>query len=231
MDFTHRPGAKTGSGPLASWSEENAARKERFKKIAFESVDLANDPYLMKNHLGSYECKLCLTIHMNEGSYLVHTQGKKHQTNLARRQAREARDGNTMVKTTGLVTAPKKTIVKIGRPGYKVTKIRDPITKKFGLLFQIKYPEIAPKVTPKYRFMSSFEQKVEAPDRHFQYVLFAAEPYETIAFKVPSVEIDTTEEKMLSNWDPDSKQFTFQVLYKDDVLPVMIPQPGMINPY
>ena len=40
------------------------------------------DPYFMKNHLGSYECKLCLTLHNNEGSYLAHTQGKKHQANL-----------------------------------------------------------------------------------------------------------------------------------------------------
>lgn len=24
------------------------------------------DPYFMKNHLGSYECKLCLTLHNNE---------------------------------------------------------------------------------------------------------------------------------------------------------------------
>lgn len=39
----------------------------------------------MRNHLGSYECKLCLTLHNNEGNYLAHTQGKRHQTNLARR--------------------------------------------------------------------------------------------------------------------------------------------------
>lgn len=42
----------------------------------------------MRNHLGSYECKLCLTLHNNEGSYLAHTQGKKHQTNLAKRAAK-----------------------------------------------------------------------------------------------------------------------------------------------
>ena len=36
----------------------------------------------MINHLGTYECKLCLTLHSNEGSYLAHTQGKKHQDNL-----------------------------------------------------------------------------------------------------------------------------------------------------
>lgn len=41
---------------------------------------------------GSYECKLCLTLHNNEGSYLAHTQGKKHQSNLARRAAKDAKD-------------------------------------------------------------------------------------------------------------------------------------------
>jgi splicing factor 3A subunit 2 len=46
----------------------------------------------MRNHIGTYECRLCLTLHSNEGSYMAHTQGKKHQTNLARRVAREARD-------------------------------------------------------------------------------------------------------------------------------------------
>ncbi len=118
-------------------------------------TDFTQDPYFLRNHLGSYECKLCLTLHTNEGrrstfitgtassshiqshphggdtltdiqivnhvlsciqlscqleftsvflkpsrrqaallkhltgSYLAHTQGKKHQINLARRAARE----------------------------------------------------------------------------------------------------------------------------------------------
>jgi len=32
--------------------------------------------------------------------------------------------------------------------------------------------------------MSAYEQKMEPPDKRWQYLLFAAEPYETIAFKV-----------------------------------------------
>ena len=32
--------------------------------------------------------------------------------------------------------------------------------------------------------MAAYEQRVEPPDRRWQYLLFAAEPYETIAFKV-----------------------------------------------
>ena len=29
---------------------------------------------VFRNHLGTYECKLCLTLHNNEASYLAHTQ-------------------------------------------------------------------------------------------------------------------------------------------------------------
>jgi splicing factor 3A subunit 2 len=57
-------------------------------------------------------------------------------------------------------------------------------TKQQSLLFQIDYPEITDNIVPKHRFMSGFEQHVETPDRRWQYLLFAAEPYETIAFKV-----------------------------------------------
>ena len=55
-----------------------------------ETVDLSKDPYFMMNHLGTFECKLCLTLHNTEGNYLAHTQGKRHQTNLAKRAARDA---------------------------------------------------------------------------------------------------------------------------------------------
>lgn len=78
-------GSKPGSGGVLSESRANVDRRERLKQLAMEVMDLSKDPYFMKNHLGSYECKLCLTLHNNEGNYLAHTQGKKHKTNLARR--------------------------------------------------------------------------------------------------------------------------------------------------
>ena len=83
-------GGKTGSGRQMSESQENQARRERLRKLALETVDLNKDPYFMRNHLGTYECKLCLTIHTNEGNYLAHTQGKRHQQNIARRLAKDA---------------------------------------------------------------------------------------------------------------------------------------------
>ena len=66
MDFSARPGGKTGGGGVASAQQEAIDRKERLRKLALETIDLAKDPYFMKNHLGTYECKLCLTLHPNE---------------------------------------------------------------------------------------------------------------------------------------------------------------------
>lgn len=212
--FTAERGSKTGSGAPASSTQENVDRRERLRQLALETIDLAKDPYFMKNHLGSYECKLCLTLHNNEGNYLAHTQGKRHQTNLARRAAREARDNPSIIpQSSKPKIAPKRT-VKIGRPGYRVTKQIDPETGQRSLLFQIEYPEIEEGIQPRHRFMSAFEQKVEIPNKNYQYLLFAAEPYETIAFKIPNKEIerDITSGKFYYNWDKDTSTFSVRAL-------------------
>lgn len=164
MDFQNRVGSKTGGGGQASYSESNRDRRERLAALAAETIDLQKDPYFMRNHLGTYECKLCLTLHNNEASYLAHTQGKKHQSNLARRAAKEA-------KETPIQPAPEKArvdlkkFVKIGRPGYRVTKQREPEAGQQSLLFEIDYPEIADGVMPRHRFMSAYEQKIEPPGK------------------------------------------------------------------
>ena len=117
-------------------------------------------------------------------SYIyISSQGKKHQSNLGRRAAKEAKDAPQQ-------PAPEKArvdikqFVKIGRPGYRVTKQRCPESGQQSLMFEVDYPEIAEGIQPRHRFMSAYEQKMEPPDRKWQYLLFAAEPYETIAFKV-----------------------------------------------
>nr|GEW42085.1 splicing factor 3A subunit 2 [Tanacetum cinerariifolium] len=203
-------GSKPGSGGAASGQNEAIDRRERLRRLALETIDLAKDPYFMRNHLGSYECKLCLTLHNNEGNYLAHTQGKRHQTNLAKRAAREAKDAPAQPQPHKRKVSLRKS-VKIGRPGYRVTKQFDHETKQRSLLFQIEYPEIEDLTKPRHRFMSSFEQRVESFDKRYQYLLFAAEPYETIGFKVPSTEIDKSTPKFFSHWDPDSKMFTMWV--------------------
>lgn len=214
--FNSLAGGKTGMGGVASASETNKDRRERLRQLALETIDIFKDPYFMKNHLGSYECKLCLTLHNNEGSYLAHTQGKKHQANLARRAAKEKAEGPAQPVQVQRPNVDIRKFVKIGRPGYKVTKQRDPETKQQSLLFQIDYPEITENVSPRQRFMSAYEQRIEPPDKKWQYLLFAAEPYETIAFKVPSREIDKADDKFWTHWNNESKQFFLQLSFKTE---------------
>lgn len=161
-----------------------------------------------------------MTVHQNDGSYLAHTQGRKHQTNLARRHAREEKEAkNRDGVQPGLLAgvAVKKNVIKIGVPGYRATKIRDPLTRQNGLLIQLQYPNITQGVTPKIRFMSAFEQKVEEPpDKNFQYLVIAAEPYETVAFKIQSRDIDKAHDKYFTWFDEDSKDFWVQILFKTE---------------
>jgi len=85
---------------------------------------------------------------------------------------------------------------------------------ELGLLFQIEYPEIVEGITPRYRFMSSFEQKVDIPNKDYQYIIFAADPYENVSFKIQSRELDRGEGRLLNHWDPDTKVFTVQFFFK-----------------
>ncbi|KAJ7786116.1 hypothetical protein B0H16DRAFT_1754642 [Mycena metata] len=198
ISIQNRVGSKFGGGGVAGASE-------------------TNDPYILRNHLGSLECRLCLTLHTNEGSYLAHTQGKKHQTNLARRAARDAKDSQLMVAPTQS-TVQRKIFLKIGRPGYRVTKVRDNDTGKEGMMVQVHLPQIKPEVLPRRRFMSAYEQKREPPNKAYQYLIVAAEPYETIAFRIPAREIeDETDDAGYwnwSHWDPDTKQYSFQFMFR-----------------
>jgi splicing factor 3A subunit 2 len=202
-------------------SEQHAAaeRRERLRKLALETIDLAKDPYFLKNHLGTFECKLCLTLHTTEGNYLAHTQGKRHQNNLGRRAAREEKMGLAAKAPAAAAAAQQhqqqqqQAAIKIGRPGYKVTKSRDPQTNQRTLLFEVDYPQAADQ--PRHRFMSTFEQRVEPPDKAFQFLLFACEPYETVAFKIPNEPLDKREGAFLTNWDPDGKTFTLRLSLAD----------------
>jgi len=260
-------GSKPGSGGVPT--NDYVDRRERLRQIALQTIDLAKDPYFMKNHLGSYECKLCLTLHNNEGSYLAHTQGKRHQTNLKRRAAKEAIEkGETTLQqlqaqAAAKPKAPPKRLIKIGRPGsfsiqfafcssvlsfihprhtshlqtsyfqrllyyirslikwvvskssgYKVIKQHDPVTGSRSLQFEIEYPEISEGIQPRHRFMSSFEQRIEPADKRYMYLLFAADPYETIAFKIPNWEIERDPGKVYANWDREKLTFTLHLHFK-----------------
>jgi splicing factor 3A subunit 2 len=220
MDRQNRVGSKFGGGGVSSAQQTERERKERLKKLALESIDLAKDPYLVRNHLGSYECKLCLTLHRDEANYLAHTQGKKHQQGLARRahleKVQAQREGlltapdasaSSVLLGRGRVAVPQK--LRIGRPAYQVFKSRDVETNQRCLSFELLYPEIDDNLQPRHRFMSAFEQRIESPpNRHYQYLLIAADPYETVAFKIPNEPIDKRHDRFVTHWDVDAKKFT-----------------------
>jgi splicing factor 3A subunit 2 len=220
-------GSKIGTGGAPGKEQVNRDRKERLRKLALESVDLSKDPYFMRNHLGRYECRLCLTLHTNEGNYLAHTQGKKHQQNLRKREAKEQhekqmRENSVAVRADSLAgksyaSQTSHSSVKIGRPGYRVTKQLDRGSLQRALLFQIEYPQIDASERPHYRLMSPFEQHIEKPDRSIQYLLFAAEPYEVVAFKIPNVELDKADGKFWNHWEPNRKVFSLQLYFKPPV--------------
>lgn len=206
-DFQNRAGHKAGGGENLSYAERNVDRRERLRLLALEVTDLNNDKYMMRNSIGLYECKLCGSTHNREGDYLAHTQGKKHQTNLLKRS----------LKTNGPLlsnTNKKDTTSIIGRPGYKLTKQKDSSSNEYSLLIEVNFSEISKDIIPNFRIVSTFEQKVEERDTNFQYIVIAADPYENIGFKVPSKQIDFSEEKHKEIWDENTKIYTLLITFK-----------------
>ncbi|ODV97227.1 hypothetical protein PACTADRAFT_48976 [Pachysolen tannophilus NRRL Y-2460] len=224
MDYQNRVGSKKGAGGMASNDQVNLQRHQRIKNILLNSSSLQNDPYLIKNNLGHYECKLCLTTHVNEASYISHSQGKKHQLNLIKRSNLDNKkiklDTNTGLylfnkNGNNVTTIPKKQYVKIGKPIYKVTKTRDPLTLQLGLSIVVNYSNTKGKIgvgKPLYRIMSSFEQNKEAEkfeNKNFKYLILHYEPFENICFKVPNLKIDD----IWDFYDVDLKEYYIQIAY------------------
>ena len=94
-----------------------------------------------------------------------------------------------------------------------MTKSRDLNTRQRSLTFEVDYPEAEEGIQPRHRFMSAYEQKVETPDKNYQYLLFACDPYETIAFKIPNHAIDKSENRFFTNWDENGKKFVLQLFF------------------
>jgi splicing factor 3A subunit 2 len=133
---------------------------------------------------------------------------------MAKRAAMEAAE-KEMAPAPQKRVAIRKT-VKIGRPGYRVTKQFNPEDGTKSLLFQIEYPEISDGEKPRHRFMSAIEQRKETTDWRYQYLLFAAEPYETICFKIPNMEVDNSKKDvhLFRHWDQDGKVYSLQIPFK-----------------
>lgn len=223
VDRQNREGVRFGGGAPASDAQQSRARRDRLRQLALETFDVTKDPYLSRNHVGSLECRLCTTVHATEGSYMAHTMGKRHQQSLQRRAERDAKlNSNTnLARLLPSARVPVRKSLKIGRPGYKVTKFFVPGTgtgsdggeqANKGLEFELHFPDIEPGMQPRHSFMSAFEQRVEPIDKRFQYLLFAAHPYETVGFKLPNEPVD--KHQFETRWDKDAKVFRLKLVFK-----------------
>lgn len=203
-------GGKTGTG---EYNAELAKiqRANRISSLKIQDASLENNEYLFRNQYGLFECKLCCTHHRSEGSFIAHTYGKQHKRNVERRRVVLARK-EAMAGGCRQIAQPKPTsnvpkLQKIGEPTYYVFKQINQETGSLTILFELTYDQIRKSTSPKYRIMSAFEQKVDPPDPRFQYVVFAAQPYNTVAFRIPNHPI--LEDSIIQGWK--SPIFTFQV--------------------
>ncbi|KAI5963555.1 sap62 [Candida pseudojiufengensis] len=164
MDYSGRVNSKKGAGGIASTEESNIYTKKRVQELlATHILDLDNDPYVFRNHLGILECKLCLTTHNNESSYISHLGGRKHHLNLERRRILDEKQ-NLQLKyqqkienQISISNVEKRNWNKIGKPiDYKIIKIRDPKTLQIGFLISCKFPKIIID-EPFFTIMSFYE--------------------------------------------------------------------------
>jgi splicing factor 3A subunit 2 len=204
-------GGRTGGGEYNAQLDK-IQRTNRLSTLKLQERDLTDDEHLFRNQYGRLECKLCCTHHRTEASYIAHTYGKQHQRNLERRRVvlarKEAMAGGCR---TGVQPKPEPTVrklPKIGDPAFNIYRTQNP-TGSLSILFELTYDQIRKGTTPKYRIMSTFEQKVETPDPKYQFVLFAAHPYNTVAFKIPNMPI--LEDEIIEEWKPAEHLYTFQV--------------------
>lgn len=243
MDYSDRVNSKQGAGGIADQEDVNVHRKKRVKELLTSSIlNLENDPYVFRNHLGLLECKLCLTTHNNESSYLAHIGGKKHQLNLQKRKLLDDKKQKAVLDSNvvSISNTPKRKWDKIGKPQFKMTKIRDDKTFQLGILVNVKYPHALTE--PVFRILNYYEltsknqnvsisyhdkygKELDVPlynnkedSESSQYLVISCEPYENICLVIPGDAIDKTDEISDSYWwywDKDIKEFYLQFLYKN----------------
>ena len=205
-------GGRHGAGEYNA-TLDKIHRTNRINKLKLVEKDITDDQNLFKNQYGTFECRLCCTQHTTEAAYIAHTYGKTHKRNLERRRVVLARKEAMMggcrkgpqPKPQGVVN--KK--VKIGDPAYSIYKTKNP-TGSLTILFELTYDKIRKNTSPKCRIMSAFEQTVETPpDSRYQFIVFAAQPYNTVAFKVPNNPI--LESQTIEDWKPREHLYTYQI--------------------
>ena len=220
MDRRHRDvNAKYGSGGRMNSIEWKQHKAEKLRELQRDTIDISKDPYIRENHLGTFDCVLCKTVHPTQTNYLTHATGRRHRKRLINKALAEEEKKKKeeerrlfLEKKSGLIVDGVKVrkSPNIGKPAYRVTKINEEGNRSFK--FEVWYPDHEEGFIPQYRVMSTYEQKREERDNRYQFLLFACYPYKTIAFKIPRVLIARTSE----DWEPTAKAFTLQVYFTEE---------------
>jgi len=137
---------------------------------------------------------------------------------LGRRAAKDAQTDAKGESDIKKLVKVKKSL-KIGRPGYKILKKYETTLKQNGLEFELHYPDIESGIQPRHRFMSAFEQRIGPPGKDFQYLLFAAEPYETVGFRIPNLQLDKSKGAFETSWNKESKRFKLSLAFEPPSTP------------
>lgn len=112
----------------------------------------------------------------------------------------------------GGAAAPQRRTV--GRPQWAFRKEPLPETRQCRVWIDVDYPLADEASRPLHRWMSSREQTTEPIDDGVKYLVFACEPYETVAVKFPSV--PHTDKDSLrhgdkdaysASWDPTTRRY------------------------
>ena len=110
-------------------------------------------------------------------------------------------------KTTGMLSRQRKPT--IGKP--EISFRTEPITElnQCRVWFDLHYPNVDESCRPLHRWMSSREQTMYPVDDSVKYLLFACDPYETVAYTFPNrphTDRDSRDPSRFSaGWDPVTK--------------------------
>jgi splicing factor 3A subunit 2 len=194
-----------------------------------------------KNHMGRIVCKLCTTEHRDEANFLTHIDARRHTLNLEKiAKAKEiyererdatqrlrqmsAHDshaaamaglsgGAGITATSGLASSSK--LPTVGRPVVKgpLFEQQNGVCKVF---FEVHYPLASSDglSRPMHKWMSAREQSVETLDDSVIYLVFACNPYDSIAYTFPANAAISEFASVKSadvyhcDWDPVGKTYT-----------------------
>lgn len=197
-----------------------------------------------KNHLGQILCRLCSSQHRDDDNFLVHLESRRHSENIKtieRARAQVAREQEAaralaqqqqhddhmaqMQDTLGATNYKAPTTrreARVGKPKVVFHTEPNPQANTCKVLFEVSYPLAAteqdPTMRPMHRWVNTHEQNVEEKNDSIVYLLFACEPYETVAYTFPArVPITTADsvkhmpdagQRYACHWDPVRKVYT-----------------------